>query len=883
MSLWRQLSRGVRVLANRTAADQDVADEVEHYLDEATAAYEAQGLSTEEARRAARRHVGSPALVREQVRSYGWENAVETLAADLRYGIRQLRSDPGFTAVGVITLALGIGAITAIFSAVKPVLIDSLPYPHAERLVAIWDTDRDRSRADVTFGTYRELVERTRSFDALSALKPWQPSLTGAAQPERLDGQRVSAPYFRVLGVRPVLGRDFQPSDDRVNGPNVVILSDGLWRRRFGADPTIVGRQVTLDDDAFVVVGVMPATFENVLAPSCEAWSLLQYDDSLPRDGREWGHHLRMVGRLRPGVATSQAAQELDAIAHSGVEQFSRPLWASLESGLLVRSLHDDVTRGSEAALTAVIGAVLLLLAIACVNVTNLLLARGAERRGEFAMRAALGAVRGRLVQQLLTESLLLAGLGGLGGLMVASLGIRAIVALSPPGLPRTGAMAIDGAIFIFACGITTMVGVVIGVVPAVHALRNDLHPRVEHASQRMVAGHQWARRSLVVAQVAIALILMVSAGLLLRSVQRLLAINPGFAAAHVLTMQVQASGHRFDDDRSTEQFFTNALEAVRGVAGVSAAAFTSQLPLSGDVDLYGVHLESVPENASSDDHSAFRYAVSPGYFQAMGIPLRRGRLLDARDIAGAPPAVVIGESLARRRFAGRDAIGQRLHVGPTDRPWFTVVGIVADVRQTSLAIGQAEAVYVTNAHSHFADRARWLTVRAKGDPAALTTSVRNAIWGIDKDQPIVRVATMEHLVAASEAQRRFALTLFETFGVVALVLAAAGIYGLLSGSVTERTREIGVRAALGASPGDILELVLRQGMTPAAFGVAIGVTAAALVSRGLTTLLYGISALDPVSYLSGTVVLLAVAAIACGIPARRAAAIDPAVTLRSE
>ncbi|PYQ76809.1 MAG: hypothetical protein DMG01_16475 [Acidobacteria bacterium] len=454
MSLWRQLRRGLSVLTNRTAADRDLDDEVRHYLDEATSAWTARGLSPEEARRAAQLEIGNMMFVREQVRTSAWECVVDSVFSDFRYGVRRLRANWGFTAVSVLTLALGIGATTAIFSAVDPVLFEPLPYPHAERIAMIWDYRVDGSRLDVTFGTHRELVERSRSFDAIAVMKLWQPIMTGAAEPERFDGQRVSAAYFRALGVSPSLGRDFDTADDRVNGPNVVILSDGLWRRRFGGEAAIVGQPITLNDAKYTVIGVMPQAFENVLAPSAELWAPLQYDASLPPQGREWGHHLRMVARLRSGTGAAEAAREVGAIARAPVPAFVRQPWASFRNGLVVSALQDDVTRAVRPSLLAVAGAVLLLLVIACVNVTNLLLARAAERRGEFAMRAALGAGRGRMIRQLLAESLLLAVASGALGMPLALLGVRAFVALSPPGLPRVQAIRVDGVGFGF--GLTT-------------------------------------------------------------------------------------------------------------------------------------------------------------------------------------------------------------------------------------------------------------------------------------------------------------------------------------------------------------------------------------------------------------------------------------------
>jgi putative ABC transport system permease protein len=803
---------------------------------------------------------------------------------DLRYGIRMLAKKPGFTAVAVITLALGIGASTAIFSAVNPILFEPLPYPHADRITMIWDFGNEGARVHVTFGTYRELLERSRSFDAMSVMRVWQPTLTGQTQPERFDGQRVSASYFRALGVSPALGSDFQESDDQLNGPAVVIISDGLWRRRFSEDATIVGQQITLDAKLYSVIGVMPRAFENVLAPAADIWSPLQYNTSLLPDSREWGHHLRMVARLRSGAGIDQARMEINTIAHNPEPEFSRPPHASMDQGLIVNSLQNDVTSGVKPALLAVLGAVVLVLAIACVNVTNLLLARGAQRRGEFAMRVALGAGRTRMIRQLLTESLLLAVLGGAFGMVVAEFGVRALVALSPPGLPRVGTIRIDGAVFAFALGVTTVIGVVVGLIPALQASRRDLHIGLQQSSHRTAGGHQWLRRTLVVAEVALALVLLVSTGLLLRSLQRLFAIDPGFDTSHLLTMQVQASGHQFDEG-ATHRFFEQALEAVRQVPGVTEAAFTSQLPLSGDLDDgYGVHFESSPTGNPEADAGAFRYAVSPGYFETMAIPLRGGRVLNAHDGADAPPAVLISESLARSKFGNEDPIGQRLRMGPNDGPWDTVVGVVGNVKQTSLAVTQTDAVYITTTQWRmFVDRARWLVVRARGSAATLTPAIKQAIWSVDKDEPIVRAGTMDARLAASAAERRFALVLFEAFGLVALVLAAIGIYGVLSGSVTERTREIGVRLALGAQRSNILGLVLRQGIMLTGLGIVLGLTGAIAATRALVTLLFGVSRLDPLTYLGVIALLMAVSGVACWIPARRATKVDPLVALRQQ
>jgi putative ABC transport system permease protein len=878
----RSLARGLRALTQRRDADQDIDDEVRHYLDQATAAHRLRGLSPDDARRAALLEIGNASVVAEQVRSFGWENVVETLLADLRYGARWLRANPGFTAVSAITLALGIGATTAIFSAVYPILFEPLPYPNADRIVAIRYSLADGSRGEQAFGTFREILTRSRAFDALAVMRAWQPTMTGPAEPERFDGQRVSAAYFRVLGVRPAIGREFDPADDHPNGSNVVIISNALWRRRLNADSAIVGRQIRLDDRPYTVLGVMPPGFVSVMSPTADVWSLLQYDPSLPPNGREWGHHLRMFGRLRAGVGIAQAALDLDAIAHTRVPEFSRPPYASMERGLPLTVLQRDIVAAVRPALLGVLGAVVLVLIIACVNVTNLLLARGAQRRGEFAMRAVLGAGRARLTRQLLTESLLLAMIGGAAGIGVATIGVRALLALRPPDLPRADAIGLHGVVFLFALAATTLIGLAVGVVPALHASRHDLQATLQQASRR--APRQVTRRVLVVAEVSLALVLLAGAGLLLQSLERLFAITPGFNSSHLLTMQVQASGRRLDD-AGTRRFFADALDAVKRVPGVEAAAFTSELPLSGEgqLETYGVTLEHAVNPA--EPSVAFRYAVTPGYFEAMGIPLRRGRLFDAGDLNVAPARpVLVNESFAKRKFPDQDAIGQRVRAGGSaDRPWDVIVGVVGDVKQLSLAATQSDAIYATTAQWLWADQAQWLIVRAREDAASLTAAVRSAVWSVDKDEPVVHATTMDALVAASEAQRRFVLIVFEAFAVVALALAATGIYGVLSGSVSERIREIGVRSALGATRGSILGLIVRQGMTLTVIGAGIGLAGAVVASRALETLLFGISRVDAQTYAGVTALLLGVSMVACWLPAWRAARLDPAITLRAE
>jgi putative ABC transport system permease protein len=886
MSLWRQLTRGLRVLTHREAADQDVADEVQDYLEQATAALEDSGLSRNEARRAAQIEFGNPTGIREEVRSYGWERLFGTLAADLHYAARQLFHNPGFALVSILTLALGIGASTAIFSAVNPILFQPLPYPHADRVMMLQEMRNNGSPRPPTFGTFHGLTEGSHTFAAMAVMKPWQPTMVGSGQPERFDGQRVSAGYFRALGVLPSAGRDFEAPDDQFRGPNVVVLSDQLWQRRFAGDRAILGKQITLDDNLFTVIGVMPAYFENVLAPSAELWAPLQYNPALPAEGREWGHHLRMVGRLRAGVSANQAGHELKEILRPFARIYAKgyDCCGGAPDSMVVNRLQDEITRAVKPALLAVLGAVVLVLLIVCVNVTNLLLARSARRRSEFALRAALGAGRMRLIRQQLAESLLLAAIGGIVGLVIAQTGVRALVALSPPGLPRVGAISIDSVVFAFGLGITSLVGLIVGLAPALRASQSDPHNALQESSLRTTGGrHQLTRRMLVISEVALALVLLVGAGLLLRSLGRLFAIDPGFRGAHLLTMQVQESGRRFNNDSVRARFFTQALEAVRQVPGVTAAAFTSQLPLSGDVDVYGLQLESQPDDRTE---GLFRYAVSPAYFDTMSIPLRGGRLLDERDRAGGPRAVLISESFAKRKFSNENPIGQRVRlgagIGHEDTPWGTIASVVGDVKQTSLAVSVSDAFYTTTTQWDWVDTAQWLVVRTRGDAGALTPAIRKAIWSVDKDQPIVRVATMDTLLATSQAERHFALILFEAFGIVALALAAVGIYGVVSGSVTERMREIGVRAALGASRRDILALILRQGMTLTGIGVVIGLGGAVAASQAIISMLYGISRFDPITYCGVIALLASVSGIACWVPAWRAAKVDPSITFRA-
>lgn len=890
MGLIRQIRRGVATLLSPARADSDMDREIRHFVEQRARelAREGGGVAFDEALRRATIEIGNVTVTREQVRASGWEHGVDLVLGDVRYALRRLRRDPVFTVVAALTLALGIGAATAIFSAVNPILFRALPYPGAARVVTISDRGSDGTAVEPTYGTYEELASRSRSFETLSATDLWRPSLTDTDEPERVEGRRVSAAFFHTLGVLPAVGRSFDGAEDVPGAAKVAILSDRLVKRRFGGASSMVGGSIMLNGEPYVVVGIMPAGFIDMTAPSTDVWAPLQAQPSAAPSSREWGHHYRIVGRLKGGIDVDAARREMASIAAGPLPEFSRVPWASLANGLLVRGLQEDVTAAARPALIAIVAAAAVLLLIACVNVTNLVLARSGQRRTEFALRAALGAGGKRLVRQLLTESLILAAIGGGLGFVVAQAGVGALLALSPPGLPRADLIRVDAAAFGFGVMVTTLVGIVVGLMPALGASRADVREGMQSVSRSVAGGARRgaARGALVVTEVALALVLLVGAGLLLRSLDRLFAVSPGIQPTQVLTMQIVDAANRNRTDEERLDFYAQAVNAVRGVPGVTGAALTSQLPLSGDLDAYGYAFRAFPDKQAGEDGAAMRYSVTPDYFQVMGIPLLRGRLLDATDRADAPQSFVISEALARRTFGNRDPIGQHARFGPeTDgtRPWGTIVGVVGDVRQQSLASPNTDAFYVSSAQWRWVDPVQSLVVRTSGDAAALTSAVKRAVWSVDRNKPITRVATMEQLINRTASERRFASVIYATFAIAALLLAAVGLYGVISGRVVERTREIGIRTALGATRAEIVRSVLANGLTLTAVGVALGVAGASATSRLLETLLYGISRADPTTYLGVIALLGGVAALACWAPARRAAAVDPAITLRSE
>jgi putative ABC transport system permease protein len=886
MSVFRQIARGWRGLIHRTEVDRDLNDEVQHFFDQATNAGLRDGLSHADARRAASIAMGNTTVAREHVRAYGWENVIETVMADVRLAIRLLRTNPAFSIIAVLTLAIGIGASTAIYSVVRPNLLAPVPYAGADRLVVVSDRARDGTPLPPTFGTFTELRTRARSFTQLAASDGWQVSLTGTTEPELLHGERISANFFTTLGVRPSVGRDFFSAEDSPDAPRVAILSDGLVQRRFAGDRSVVGKDILLDDVKYTVVGIMPRGFLDLFAPAADIWTPLRSPVHSDFDSREWGHHYRITGRLAQGASVRQTTAELSAIAAAPVSEFARPPWADMHSGIDVRPMSRAAVGSAAPTLFAIVGATVLLLLIACANVVNLLLARGAKRRTEFGMRIALGAERSRLVRQLLTENLVLATVAGVFALGIAWIGVRALVALSPPGLPRVDAIRVDARTFVFAFLATTIVGICVGIAPALRLSRGTLSDRIRGGSRGIAGGRAGLRGALVVGEFALALVLLVGAGLLMRSVQRLFAVDPGFDPSHRITMEVVVPASAMRSDTATRLFFDEALAAVRQVPGVERAAFTSLLPMSGNFEAYGAQVASAPGQKANELSSALRYSVTPDYFAAMGMTLRNGRLFQPSDITGGGEPVVVSESFARGEFGNADPIGQRVKFGPEVNPsrsWDVIVGVVADVKHVSLDDGDNPAFYVLPSQWPRADRTQTLVVRTSGDAASLAGSLKRAIWSVSREAPIQHVATLESLIGTTASSRRFVLIVIETFALAALVLAAIGLYGVISGGVAERTREIGIRSALGASPTSVVAQVLQRGGMLAAAGALIGVLAAVGASRLLETLLFGISRADPVTYGGVLAMLSAVTVAACWIPARRAARIDPAITLRSD
>jgi putative ABC transport system permease protein len=799
--------------------------------------------------------------------------------ADLRHGVRLLRRSPAFTILAVLTLALGVGATTAIFSVADPVLFRPLPFPNADRLVVVGERDADGTMSNVGYATYVDLARESRTVERATAAGSWQVTLDGHGAPERVNGQRVSVSFFSTLGVRPTLGRDFLPSEDTPATNQVVILGHGLWARRYGSDASIVDKNISINGRPYRVAGVLPESYESVIAPGAEIWRVLGYDASLPYACRTC-RHLRMFARLRPEITPAHAAAELSELSARLVREYPKEYPAA---GAIVKPLGDATMGPMRPVLWAVFGASVLVLLIAAANVANLQLARAMRREEEFAIRSALGAGRSRLTAQLLAEGIVLALIGGAAGLLVARFTLGALIGQLPPAMPRLSAIRLDGMALAVGAAVTVLLGVAVGLVPVARKEDGVLSGALR-GGRRLTRGRHLARAGLVVTEVALALMLLVGAGLLGRSLLRLLSVDPGFDASHLLTLQTQAAGPKYPDSLSIYANHARIIDAVRRLPGVERVGTASQLPLGGNMDSYGINAQDKPLANPELAPYADRYVVSPDFIGAMGIAVERGRAFTEADNSDGTPRVVIASAgLAKRIWPGEDAIGKRIRLGDPNGPWRTVIGIVGNIHHRALDADDASQIYIPERQWQFADNAIAVFVRTRGNPTNLARAVRNAAQAVDLTQPITALSTMEQVIATSTAQRKLALLLFVSFAVLALVLAVAGIYGVLAGAVTERTREIGVRTALGATPASILAMVLLEGARLAGAGLLLGLVGALSLGRFLQSLLYGVGSTDPVTLASVALLLAAVALAACVLPAMRALGIDPIAALRAE
>jgi putative ABC transport system permease protein len=871
----------LRSLFGRNRVEQDLSEELQFHLEQKTQEYVASGLTHDEACRKARGEFGGIELSKENCRDTRRVSYILDLLQDLGFGLRMLRKSPAFALVAVLTLALGIGANTAIFSVVHGVLLKPLPFPKQDQLMTLWEKNDGGGRSNTSWANFMDWNRLNHSFTGIAAVSYWSPTFVGSHDAETLVGFRASSTFFDLMGVKLERGRNFLPAED-VRGNNfVVILSYGFWQRAFGADPGMVGRTVQLGTRAYNVVGVLPADFPSVLSfdprKPADIYTPLAYDETLPYACRDC-RHLRAFARLKDGVTSAQAEAEMNQISANLVREYPTAYSAA---GVTLIPLKNYLVGDVKAALWILLGSVGFVLLIACVNVANLLLAWAARRQREVALRAALGAGRIRMIRQFLTESLLLSLLGGGLGLFLAWGGVALLQQVRLANLPRLQNVHIDAWTFAFTFGISLITGLAFGLLPAFRASKLDLNEALKESGKSTAGKERHRLRSaLVFADVALALLLLTGAGLMMKSFVRLLEVNPGFDPSHTLTLTLSLWGPK-SADAPAVVFFDQVLQRVQSLPGVESAGIVSQLPLSGNMDMYGVHVEDKSLPNPEEDPSADRYSITPGYLRAMRIPLLRGREFDERDVATSSMVAVVNESMARQFWPGEDPIGKRFRMGDTKGPWRTVIGVVGDVLHKGLDAPHTIQVYLPN--TQFTDSMVILAVRTSNDPSSIAAAVRAEISALDPQVPISEVATMDDVVSASVANQRFGAFLFFLFGAVALVLTAVGIYGVISYGVAQRTHEIGIRLALGAGRREVLRLIVGETMRPALLGAALGLCAAFALTRLLTRLLYNVKPTDPPVFVAVLLLLIAVAWIASYIPARRATRVDPMIALRYE
>jgi putative ABC transport system permease protein len=806
----------------------------------------------------------------------GRTSGFESLARDVRYALRMLRRAPGFAAAAVLTVALGVGATTTVFSVVYALLVKPLPYPAADRLVMIWQDMRARNGPATEWATPGNFVDwkaETRLFASMASIRGWGPTLTGQGDPEPLVGEQVTQQYFEVLGVAPALGRTFSPQEVVPNGPRVVILSHELWQRRFGGDHGVLGRRIVLGGEPHEIIGVMPPGFRPAILNSAELWRPDRLNLATPSRGAVV---LRIVARLQPGLQMAQ----VDAAARAlGKQLETRFPQSNARTSINVVRFQEQIVGDARAGLLVLLGAVLVVLLIGCVNIANLLLARASIRSREIAVRTALGAGRLRVVRQLLTESLVLAAIGGVMGIVLSYWGVKGLVALAPAGSPRLAEVGIDAAVLAFAAGVTALAGVLFGLAPAMHMVRDHLTVALK-ASGRGAAGSvgQRTRRILIVAEIAIALVLLVGGGLLLRTFAQLQRVDLGFDPGHVLVGGVLPPPAKYRTAEDRKVFYDQVLERASALPGVRTAALTSIIPLSaGDSDMSFVIEGAPPPTTAGESPAVWYRLVSASYLDAMGIPLKRGRNFIAHE---AEPVLIINEELARRHWAGQDPIGRRMRFSD-DGPWFTIVGIAGDVKQEGARLAARAQTFIP--YWHLPEAGITVVLKTAAQPETLAMALRQAVRAVDPDIPVTNIAAMTTLVSDSIEEPRFLAVLVGLFAGLALVLAAIGIYGVLSYAVSQRSSEIGLRLALGAGRRDVFSLIVADGFRLAAIGIAIGIAVSLLVAPALSTLLFNIKPIDPMTFGLVVAIILGVGACASIIPARRATRVDPLTALRAE
>jgi predicted permease len=872
----------------RPNREKELDEELRSHLRMAVQDRVERGESLEEAEAAVRREFGNVGLVKEVTREmWGWV-WLEQLIQDLRYGLRSLRRAPGFTIIAVLTLGLGIGANTAIFSLVNAILLRQLPFKNPEQLVAVDAKRTDPGKHPFTIPDFIDYRDQNQTLEQIAAFANWSAAVTGSGEAERVQGMRISANAFQLLGVEAIVGRALIPEDDTPGQQNVVALSHGLWQRRFGADPRTVGRTLVLNGKSYTIIGVLPPQFifpirdaelAVPLAPDADPW----------RSARTSTNFLRAIARLKPGVTPAQAEADLTSIAGRMRQQY--PTANENKLGVTLTPLNEVVVGDYRQALWILLGAVAFVLLIASMNLASLSLARASTRHREMAIRTAHGATRGRLIRQMTTESLLLAFLGAIVGLLLAWWGINSLLALSPAGMPRLSEVGLDARVLVFTLVVTILSGSFFGILPAVKASKVDLNEELKSGgrSGNDGTGRNRVRSALVVAEIAISLVLLLSAGLLIKSFSRLQEVKPGFEPENLLAVRLSLPRTRYADREAVVSFYDQLLPQFEGLPGVSAVGAVSALPLSSTRASIEFTIEGRPSPQNEVWRSDYRIAGT-GYFRVMKIPLLRGREFSEQDNARTTPVAIISETLARRFWPDANPVGARISIDDNNqgpRP-VEVVGVVGDVKHLSLEEEPTPHVYLPLRQLH-EDGVVWMTnnqywlIRSEVPPLNLASAVQRAIRKVDPEVPASNIKLMEQYLSDSVSPRRFNLWLLTVFAAAALVLATVGIYGVMSYSVTQRTREIGVRMALGAQRSDILRMVVGHGMLLAVAGLAAGLAGALALSRLMGGLLYQVSTTDPATYIVLTFFLLLVTLAACLVPARRAMKVDPMVALRYE